>query len=533
MADVLPKDYRMEPVMRGLTRPSAMALAPDGRIFYLERTTGNVRVIRNGKLLSNNYIHVDVSTTAEEGLLGIVLHPDFQKNGYLYIYYTQLSPKTNRIVRYVDQGSNGSSATVILDNIGSAAGGNNNGGGLVFGNDGKLYATVGDMESSGDAQLLSSLKGKVLRMNDDGTAPADNPYPGEPYPYSLIYSIGFRNPTDIAMNKNVGTIYDTDAYDGTTQCDETNVVKSGTNYGWDVEFCQGSSYEPALHSLDPMNISGLSPYLGSKYPGFENNLFIAGETDGKIVRDVLSGSAYDTFSSTASFYDSPSGTECPIVVKDLTDGRDSWLYAVSDDSTSSRAGIYRVIRDQYGYTNAKPREVSNTPYLNMTLAKDGSGLRLWWEDLKKDVWTCSDANKDGNCDAAGSKTKRYTIWQGTLNSPFSYTHTKLAETEGDGTSQNDALRSYGIGSMPSGNVYYLVSGRGANLEGTAGYKTGGAERPGYSSTESEICNAIGWGETLGKCTNDWAHTYPDQDGNMRSIHEFRGKAVFITMMQYG
>ncbi len=632
---VMPPGYRLETIADGLNRPSAMALSPDGRIFYLERLAGNVRVIENGKLLGSNFVHVNVSTVGEEGLLGIALHPQFAGNGYVYVYFTQLSPRTNKIVRYKADGNAGISATTILDNIGYASGGTNNGGVMVFGTDGKLYVTVGDMESSGDAQSDLSLKGKVLQIDVDTAG----------FPY-VIYAKGFRSPTHIAANKSVSTIYATDNYVGSVStCDETNVITSSTNYGWDVESCEGSSYTAPLQEIDPqIDVASITAYTESNYPApkvctsdptepcyFDkvcsnnpeqpcmtdkhcsnnpkiyciydkvcsivgnpcnsnldcqapsvnpcvpycgtgnscvatcgtgatcdevcngacddattNPLFIGGGTNGKIMESILSGASFNTLQASGAFY-IPSGSNCPVVINDLEIGTDGWMYVLSDDPTTSKAGIYRLRYDADGRGNEEPREVSASPYVPLTVAKDGSGLRLWWEDLKKDVWKCSDENGDGTCDVPGEKTKKYTIWSGTIGSLPTYDHTALAQTDGDGTSQTDALLSYGIGSMPGGDVYYLVSGRAANREGTTGYATGPVERPGYDVTASEICNVITWGNQYHQCAPDWPDPalptgsqcspdepgFPDQYNKCHRLHDWRGKIVLMDVAQFG
>jgi glucose/arabinose dehydrogenase len=513
-ADVLPEKYRIEPVIRNVTNPQAMALAPDGRIFYLERTTGDVHIIKDGKYLSNAFVNVSVSTTGEEGLLGIALHPDFASNGYVYLYYTQLSPHTNRIVRYTGNGDTGTNETVILDSIGNAPGGTNNGGGLVFGNDGKLYATVGDLEDPGNAQNGSSLKGKVLQIDVETAG----------FPYN-IYAQGFRNAADISVNTGVGTMYATDNYDSDDTCDETNVI-TGTDYGWNSESCTGSTYQPPLHAIDPQcGASGLAPYTQSAFPGFTNDLFIAGDMNGEIMRDVLSGANYDTFSSTSSFYDPPSGdATCPTHMKDVVEGADGWLYAVSADPDAGEAGLFRILHDDYGNTNAAPREVSASNYVQMTVEKDGSGLRLNWEDLKKDAWGCT----TGHC-PSGSKSTKYTVWSGDLSSLPTYNHTVLTET--NGTDVNDLLLSYDIVSMPPDDTYYLVSARGANLEGTTGYdSTSVNERPGHTTTD--LCNAIGWGQGVDQCTNDWPNALPDQNNTLWSIHDWRGLAIKMSFVAF-
>lgn len=526
---VLPENYRIEPVMRNLTDPSAMAFAPDGRIFYLERTTGNVRIIDNGKLLPDPFVTVSVSTVGEEGLLGIAIYPetDFPAESFfdVCLYYTQASPHTNRIIRYTADGNVGVNETVILDNIGYAPLGTNNGGGLVIGNDGMLYATIGDMESPSDAQSDSSIKGKVLQI--------DLETPGFPY---TIYSKGFRNPCGIAVNETTGTLYATDDYDSDATCDETNVVTSATNYGWDMETCAGGSYQDPLHNISPQKgVMGLTAYTGDEFPGFTDDLFIAGETNG----DILRGETTTLTETYSDFYNAPSGeTACPTTMKDVVEGEDGWLYAVSGDPDTGEAGIYRIIYDETTGNGAEPREVSASPHIQLSLSNDdGGGLRLWWEDLKRDAWGCTPPD---HC-PAGSKQEKYTVWEGTLGSWYS--HSVLVETNGDGTEETDALVSYGIASMPSGNKYYLVSARAANYEGTTGYQGDWVtERPGHAQTD--LCNAIGWGEQYDQCSNNWPDPvldppcspdepgYPDQNNKCWRMHDFRGKYVMLGLEQF-
>lgn len=547
-ADVMPAKFRLEPVVRGVDRPEGIALAPDGRVFLLERLTGKVLVLQFGSLLADPLLQLTVASGSEEGLLGIAVDPNFTSNHYVYLYYTQASPKTNRLVRYTADGNRASGGVVLLDNIGSGPGGNN-GGALMFGQDGKLYVGVGDMESSSDAQSLSSLKGKVLRINPDGTVPSDNPHLGQPYPYNLIFAQGFRNSDDLAFHAQAGTIYGTDNYDSQATCDEINVIRAGLNYGWPTATCDNAGFQRPLHTITPqITPSGLASYRGGKYPGMEDNLFVAGT--GKIIRDTLSGANFDTWSATADFY-LPSG-ECPVALRDLEPGKDGWLYALSADTGTNKAGLYRVIYQEMGGPSAKPREVSATPYIPLMLAKDGSGLRLWWEDLKKSAWNCSPPTENqwkaadpaqSHCPVSWTTGAKYTVWQGDLQQPFGYSHTKLAENDGDGTQQNDARRSYRMASMPAGNRYYLISARGANLEGSLGQASNGTERPGNSATESDRCNLVGWASDQipppanppmwNRCGSDWPHPYPDQNGVLHTFSEFRGKAVFLTFMQFG
>lgn len=261
MADVLPRDYRLEPVMRNLTSPQAMALAPDGRIFYLERTTGNVRVIQQGKLLTDPFVTVSVPASSPEGgLLGIALHPSFASNGWVFLYYTKAANGKNRIERYTASGNRGTSAFVVLDDIGPATvgSGEDNGGGLVFGTDGNLYAGVGVMENDAQAQTDGSYLGKVLQItfNGDGTVAQVNQH-----------AKGFRNVAGLAVNRNTGTLYGTDNYDSDDACDETNVVQSSMNYGWNTASCGDGNQQAPLQMINPQTgVSTIASYTGSRYP---------------------------------------------------------------------------------------------------------------------------------------------------------------------------------------------------------------------------------------------------------------------------
>jgi hypothetical protein len=276
-AGVLPAKYRLEPFAASLDKAEAAALAPDGRIFVLERVTGNVRVVRDGVLVAAPFVTVPVAanaSTSEAGLLGIALHPDFLSNGWVYLYYTHDlgGSSTNRIVRYTAAGDTGVNPLILLDNIGVGPSGNDNGGALAFGDDGKLYAGVGVMEVDSNASSYASLGGKILRMNpEDGSAPADNPNTGLSSPYDLIWALGLRNSAGMAFNKDAGTLYVTDSYgaEATVNCDEVNVVMEDVDYGWDSLACGTQGYPPApMQAINPKIAAwGLVSYSGDRYPG--------------------------------------------------------------------------------------------------------------------------------------------------------------------------------------------------------------------------------------------------------------------------
>src|SRR5688500_15104070 len=163
----------------GLSQPTAMALAPDGRIFAAEKG-GTLRVVQNGTLLPTPFLRVDVNAASERGLVGVALDPNFAANGFVYVYYTDDAPVVNRVSRFAADPANpnvalAGSETVLLDNIASTTG-THNGGALAFAADGTLFVGVGEAGVPANAQDLTNLSGKVLRINSNGTVPANNPF---------------------------------------------------------------------------------------------------------------------------------------------------------------------------------------------------------------------------------------------------------------------------------------------------------------------------------------------------------------------
>ena len=176
-ANELPPRFHATVVAEGVDAPTAMAFAPDGRIFVAERN-GRVRVVENGVLLAEEAGGFSVATNGERGLGGIAVDPDFASNGWVYFYYTASSTRQNRLVRRTMVGNRlANDELVIIDNIYSLDPyGIHNGGDLAFGPDGKLYISVGDGGTRQRASDLSNINGKILRINKDGSIPPDNPF---------------------------------------------------------------------------------------------------------------------------------------------------------------------------------------------------------------------------------------------------------------------------------------------------------------------------------------------------------------------
>ncbi len=209
----LPTGFAETRVSTGLSSPTAMAIAPDGRIFVAQQD-GALRVVRNGALLSQAFLTVSVNSSGERGLLGVAFDPDFANNSFVYVYYTtSASPIHNRVSRFTASASNadvaaaGSEVQLLnLPTLSSAT--NHNGGAIHFGTDGKLYIAVGDNANSANSQSLTSPLGKMLRINADGTIPSDNPFFSQTTGINqAIWARGLRNPFTFSVDRTNGRIH--------------------------------------------------------------------------------------------------------------------------------------------------------------------------------------------------------------------------------------------------------------------------------------------------------------------------------------
>jgi glucose/arabinose dehydrogenase len=226
-----------------------MAFAPDDRLFVCEQG-GKLRVIKNGTLLATPFVNLTdiVDPTGERGLLGVTFDPNFATNQFIYVYYTvNTSPIHNRLSRFTANGDvavPGSEGVILeLNNLSNAN--NHNGGAIHFGTDGKLYVAVGDNANGNNSQALNTLLGKMLRINADGTIPADNPWYGSTTGVNrAIWAIGLRNPFTFAVHSGTGRIFINDV--GQNSWEEINDGIAGSNYGWPVT--EGYTTNPAYRS---------------------------------------------------------------------------------------------------------------------------------------------------------------------------------------------------------------------------------------------------------------------------------------------
>jgi glucose/arabinose dehydrogenase len=229
----VPNGFDRARVAGGLDRPTAMAFAPDGRIFVAEQG-GKLRVIKNGRLLSKPFARFRVNSEGERGLLGVALDPNFSRNGYVYVYETtSRAPVHNRVLRLKADGNRAKAGSrkllFRLNNLSSAK--NHNGGAMHFGKDGRLYIAVGDNARQENAQSLRNLHGKMLRINKTGSIPKTNPfYDRARGKNRAIWARGLRNPFSFAVQPGSGKMYINDV--GQKTWEEINRGVRGANYGW-------------------------------------------------------------------------------------------------------------------------------------------------------------------------------------------------------------------------------------------------------------------------------------------------------------
>ncbi|BFU94682.1 MAG: hypothetical protein NTNFB02_14040 [Nitrospira sp.] len=327
-------EVRLEPVLSGLDIPVTMAVAPDGRVFFNELLTGNVRIVDivggAWQLRPTTFYHVDVGHGRDQGLLGLVLDPNFSTNHYVYLYYVTADQLHNRLIRVTEVNGRGTNETPILDGL--PAGDIHNGGVLRFRSDGKLYVTLGEWNRPQLAQDINSLGGKILRLNPDGSAPGDNP-PGFGDP--RIYAMGLRNSFGAVFHPQTGDLWVTE--NGPDTDDEVNRIVAGGNYGWPT--VTGIANDPRF--LNP--IVAITPTIGptgmttipqnSNYPSaFHNNLLFADVNGGKLRRIALAGAQLDHLGAMAVAFNGGLGG-----LLDVIQGPGGFVYA------SGFNAIYKVI----------------------------------------------------------------------------------------------------------------------------------------------------------------------------------------------
>ena len=264
-------------VVGGLSQPTAMAFIGPGDILVLQKSDGRVRRVINGMLQPGQVLDVAVDSASERGLLGLAIHPNFPTSPFVYLYYTESStgsdtsgspaPLGNRVYRYTWNGSTLVGPQLILD-LPVTPGPNHNGGAMTFGPDDKLYVVIGELNRNGQLQNFSGAAapddtGVIFRINDDGSAPSDNPFFNQGGNLAKYFAYGIRNSFGLAFDPVTGKLWDTE--NGPANYDEINLVEPGFNSGW--MRIMGPSSRDAQGTSDLVVFSG-SHYADPKFSWF-------------------------------------------------------------------------------------------------------------------------------------------------------------------------------------------------------------------------------------------------------------------------
>lgn len=252
-----------------------MVYGPDQHLWITERSGKISRVNPQSGAVIPVYTISEVLANGEGGLLGMALHPQFNTNPWVYVVYNYGSPYKEKVVRFTYSNGTLASPLVVLDQIPAAS--IHNGSRLLITSDQKLLITTGDANVSNNAQDMSSLSGKILRVNLDGSIPADNPVAG-----SRVWSFGHRNSQGLVEAN--GKLYESEH--GPNNDDEVNLIIKGRNYGWpNVEgycntsaektFCMANNVaEPMMAWTPTIATSGMTYYSSDFIPQWKNSLLL-------------------------------------------------------------------------------------------------------------------------------------------------------------------------------------------------------------------------------------------------------------------
>ena len=353
-ATAVPKGFT-DTLIAQVNKPTAMAVAPDGRLFVAQKANNNIgklRVIKNNQLLDKPFLKVTTDTSYFQGLLGVTLDPNFSQNRYVYVFYTATSPTVhNRVSRFTANGDVAvpGSEKVILDlpPLSAASEHNHYGGALRFGPDGKLYVGVGDDTTPANAQLLSSLNGKILRIDSDGTIPSDNPFDdpnnlGQKLP---IWALGLRQPYSLdVLSGTSPRMFVNDVGEDTWE--EIDEVASRANYGWPTHEGPAGSPDPTSDYRDPLFYYGHGntaetgcSITGGAFYDPATTRFPAQYQDDYFYADFCGGwiRSLDLTTGTSSAF--ASGIVKPV---DLELGADGSLYYLTWGSSSAPSSVHEI-----------------------------------------------------------------------------------------------------------------------------------------------------------------------------------------------
>jgi aldose sugar dehydrogenase len=348
-------DYRVVTVVDELVQPWSIAFLPDGDVLITERP-GRLRVMRQGKLLPQPVEGVPkVFFSRQGGLFEVMSHPNFASNRLIYLTFSKPGATdrqaTTALIRGRFDGTRLTNVEQLFEAV--AEGANHFSGKVAFDGKGYLFLTLGDRQvppqgnlEAHPAQDLSNHHGKVIRLHDDGTVPADNPFVNRPGVRPEIWSYGHRNVQGLAIHPATGDVWTNEH--GPQGGDELNRVEAGKNYGWPV-IGFGVNYDTglAIHAgthragmeqpaqvwVPSIGISGLMIYTGNRFPEWRGNLFVGGMARQRLARLTLDGQRIVSEEALVPQMGR---------VRDVREGPDGLIYLVTDNREGKPTPILRV-----------------------------------------------------------------------------------------------------------------------------------------------------------------------------------------------
>ena len=332
-------DFRIETLADGLAHPWGLAFLPDGGILITERS-GALRLFKDGQLQDEEISGVpEVVARGQRGLLDVALHPGFADNRFVYLSYSGAGEggANTEVARGSFDGTALNDLEVIFRAEPKVGGGNHFGSRLLFAPDGTLYVTLGERYSyKEEAQNPGNHLGTIVRLNDDGSVPDDNPFVGQQDARPEIFSYGHRNVQGLALHPATGTLW---AHEhGPQGGDELNILKAGANYGWPA-ITYGIDYsgaiisdkteapgmeQPVVYWVPSIAPSGMAFYEGEAFPEWRGDLFLGALSHLHLRRLELDGQ------EVVSQEELLTGLSARI--RDVRAGPDGLLYVLTDSS---------------------------------------------------------------------------------------------------------------------------------------------------------------------------------------------------------
>ena len=347
-------DYRIRvvSVAEGLANPWSLAFLPNGDMLVTEKP-GRVRLIRAGVLTPEPVPGVpEVAARRQGGLMDVVLHPQFAENNWVYLTYSKPGEGDNATTALARGRFDGTRLTEVEDlfvaNAWAETGGHF-GSRLAFTPDGKLFMSIGERQQRDRAQDPTDHAGTVLRLNDDGSVPDDNPFLGRAGFLPEIYSYGHRSPQGLTVHPETGEVWENEH--GPRGGDEANLILPGRNYGWPV-VSYGREYsgeiithQPWKEGMEPpkyywvpsIAISGMTFYTGDRFPEWKGHLFVGGLRH-YVVQRVAPLNRRGGFERESML------TELRQRVRDVRQGPDGLLYVVTDGDLTRQGATGAVLR---------------------------------------------------------------------------------------------------------------------------------------------------------------------------------------------